>query len=184
MTLTGASANSDIFGAGRLEMAWHGAIANAEVAEGKIGRLLIVRLSAMGDVIHTLPAVHALRAAFPQVYIGWLIEERWAELLYAPGSARRGPRSTLRPLVDEVHTVNLKTWRKSLWSISTVQRIATAWNDVRDGRYDVAVICKGRFGLRFWRAGRGQAWYTAPRSRENLPLACCTRGKPLHAGST
>ena len=64
------------------------------ISERKIERLLIVRLSAMGDVIHTLPAVHALREAFPEAHIGWLIEERWAELLCAPGSPRavRGPR--------------------------------------------------------------------------------------------
>ena len=41
----------------------------------------------MGDVIHTLPAAQALREAFPQAMIGWLIEERWAELLCAPGNA-------------------------------------------------------------------------------------------------
>ena len=81
-----------------------------------------MRLSAMGDVIHTLPAVYALRVAFPQAHIGWLIEERWVELLCAPGSPRRGARSTLRPLVDEVHTVNLKGWRRSLFSVSTLQR--------------------------------------------------------------
>jgi heptosyltransferase-1 len=109
----------------------------------KIERLLIVRLSAMGDVIHTLPAVHALREAFPQAHMGWLIEERWAELLCAPGSPRRGARSSLRPLVDEVHTVNLKVWGKSLFSISTLQRIATVWNDVRDAGYDVAVDLQG-----------------------------------------
>lgn len=106
-------------------------------------RLLIVRLSAMGDVIHTLPAVHALRQAFPQAYIGWLIEERWAELLSAPGSPRRDPRSTLRPLVDEVHTVKLKSWGKSLFSVPTLQRIATLRNDVRDAGYDVAVDLQG-----------------------------------------
>ena len=65
-------------------------------SERKIERLLIVRLSAMGDVIHTLPAVHALREAFPEAYIGWLIEERWAELLCAPGYPRRGRWSALR----------------------------------------------------------------------------------------
>ena len=111
--------------------------------ETKIERLLIVRLSAMGDVIHTLPAVDALRKAFPQAYIGWLIEERWAELLCAPGSPRRGRRSALRPLVDEVHTVNLKAWRKSPFSISTMQRAATVWNDVRDAHYDIAVDLQG-----------------------------------------
>jgi heptosyltransferase-1 len=113
------------------------------VPKTKIERVLIVRLSAMGDVIHTLPAVRFLREAFPQAFIGWLIEERWAELLCAPGSPRRGPRSVLRPLVDEVHTVNLKEWRKSRFSISTLQQAAKVWNDVRDVRYDVAVDLQG-----------------------------------------
>ncbi len=113
------------------------------VPQTKIKRLLIVRLSAMGDVIHTLPAVHALREAFPQAHIGWLIEERWAELLCAPGASRRGLRSSLRPLVDEVHTVNLKGWRKSLFSLATLQRAATVWNDVHDARYDAAVDLQG-----------------------------------------
>jgi heptosyltransferase I len=108
-----------------------------------IERLLIVRLSAMGDVIHTLPAVYALREAFPHAHIGWLIDERWAELLSAPGSPRRGQRSSLRPLVDEVHAVNLKTWQESPFSISTLQRVAKVWNDVRDARYDAAVDLQG-----------------------------------------
>jgi heptosyltransferase-1 len=111
--------------------------------QANVKRVLIVRLSAMGDVIHTLPAVHFLRQVFPQAFIGWLIEERWAELLCAPGSPRRGPRSVLRPLVDEVHTVNLKEWRKSRFSISTLQQAAKVWNDVRDVRYDVAVDLQG-----------------------------------------
>ena len=116
-----------------------------------IERLLIVRLGAMGDVIHALPAVHLLRQALPQAYLGWLIEERWAELLCAPGSPRRGPRSllrsslrpSLRPLVDEVHTVILKAWRQSPFSLSTLQRAATVWNDVRDAHYDVAIDLQG-----------------------------------------
>ena len=112
-------------------------------SERKIERLLIVRLSAMGDVIHALPAVQALRRAFPQAHMGWLIEERWAELLCAPGSPRRGHRSALRPLVDEVHAVNLKAWGRSAFSISTLQRAATVWNDVRDAGYDAAVDLQG-----------------------------------------
>ena len=110
---------------------------------GELQRLLIVRLSAMGDVIHTLPAAHALREAFPHAHIGWLIEERWAELLCGPGAPRRGARSGLRPLVDEVHTVNLRAWGRSLFSLSTLQGVATIWNDVRDARYDVAVDLQG-----------------------------------------
>jgi heptosyltransferase-1 len=109
----------------------------------QVERLLIVRLSAMGDVIHTLPAAQALRQAFPAATIGWLIEERWAELLCAPGTPRRGTRSAGRPLVDWVHTVDLKGWRKSLWSLATLEQIARVWNDVRSTHYDVAVDLQG-----------------------------------------
>ncbi|MHB8216153.1 MAG: glycosyltransferase family 9 protein [Candidatus Sulfotelmatobacter sp.] len=112
-------------------------------SEQKVERLLVVRLSAMGDVIHTLPAVQALRESFPRAHIGWLIEERWAELLCAAGFPRRGARSSRRPLVDEVHTVKLKGWGKSFFSLSTWQRVATVWNDVRDARYEVAVDLQG-----------------------------------------
>jgi lipopolysaccharide heptosyltransferase I len=108
-----------------------------------IERILIVRLSAMGDVIHTLPAVRALRDAFPDAMIGWLIEERWAELLCAAGAARRGARSAARPLVDWVHTVDLKSWRRSVFTVTTAQQIARVWNDVRTAGYDVAVDLQG-----------------------------------------
>jgi heptosyltransferase-1 len=97
----------------------------------------------MGDVIHALPAAQALRAFFPQAMIGWLIEERWAELLCAPGAPRRGPRSPERPLADWVHTVDLKGWRKSLFTLRTAERIARSWNDVRSARYSVAVDLQG-----------------------------------------
>src|SRR5215471_920362 len=61
--------------------------------------LLIVRLGAMGDVIHTLYAVSALRAVFPELRLGWAIEEAWAELLCAHGTDRSGPRTPSRPVV-------------------------------------------------------------------------------------
>jgi heptosyltransferase-1 len=142
-----------------------------------IKRLLIVRLSSMGDVIHTLPAAQALREAFPRAMIGWLIEERWAELLYAPGSPPHGPRSAQRPLADWVHAVSLAGWRKSLFTLSTVQQIVKVWNDVRAARYDVAVDLQGAIRsavLARWSGARvvygaaeprespASLWYTHP----------------------
>ncbi len=115
----------------------------AKIKRDLFNRILVVRLSAMGDVIHTLPAVHFLRETFPEAHIGWLIEDRWAELLCAPGAARRGPRSAARPLVDEVHTVRLKDWRRNPFSLSTAQQVAKIWNDVRDAGYDAAIDLQG-----------------------------------------
>jgi heptosyltransferase-1 len=45
--------------------------------------------------------------------------------------------------VDEVHIVSLKDWGKSAFSISTLQRVAKLWNDIRESRYDVAVDLQG-----------------------------------------
>jgi len=112
-------------------------------APAKIEGLVIVRLGAMGDIIHTLPAVSALRRAFPATTIGWVVEERWAELLCTLPTARSGPRSPQRPLVDRIHTVNTKQWRSSMSSIQTWQQIGAALSDVRGIEYQVAVDLQG-----------------------------------------
>jgi heptosyltransferase-1 len=149
--------------------------------ETKIERILIVRLSAMGDVIHTLPAAQAIRDAFPQAHIGWLIEERWAELLCASGFPRRSTRSSARPLVDEVHTVNLKGWGKSFFSFSTLQRVATVWNDVLGARYEVAVDLQGALrsaALARWSGAR--VVYGAAEPRESAASLFYTRKVVAH----
>jgi lipopolysaccharide heptosyltransferase I len=175
-------------------------IARAE-SSSNIERLLIVRLSAMGDVIHTLPAAQALREAFPDAMIGWLIEERWAELLCAPGTPRRGPRSAERPLADWVHTVDLKSWRRSLFTIPTLQQIARVWNDVRSAHYDVAVDLQGAirsavlarwsgaqvvYGAAEPRESPASLWYTrraiargAHVIEQNLSVSSATTGAEL-----
>ena len=44
-------------------------------------RLLVIRLSAFGDVIHTIPAVVALRDALPRTEIAWAVEPAYAQLV-------------------------------------------------------------------------------------------------------
>ncbi len=105
--------------------------------------LLVVRLGAMGDVIHTLAAVTALRNAFPDLRIGWMIEHRWSELLCARNTALSGPRSPQRPVVDYVHVVDTKRWRKSLFARETKQRAAQILREVRGEHYEVAADFQG-----------------------------------------
>jgi len=105
--------------------------------------LLIVRLGAMGDIVHTLPAANTLGRALPDAQIGWMVEERWAELLCAKGAARYGTRSPSRPLVDFVHVVNTKVWRKSPLSGETRQQLSAALKQIRDQKYDIAVDFQG-----------------------------------------
>src|SRR5450755_3743245 len=109
----------------------------------KIDRLLIVRLGAMGDIIHGLPAVTALRTAFPDAMLGWLIEERWAELLCTLPTPRSGPRSAQRPLADRIHSVNTRPWRRAPFSAATWERIAAGLSDLRAARYETVVDLQG-----------------------------------------
>ena len=142
----------------------------------EIERLLIVRLSAMGDVIHALPAVVALRQAFPRAMMGWAIEERWAELLCALPTPRSGPRSPQRPLVEKVHTLNTKRWRNELLSLQTWERAGAAFSDLRAAHYQVAVDLQGavRSGLiARWSGAREIFGFAQP--RENVASIFYTR---------
>ena len=105
--------------------------------------VLVVRLGAMGDVIHTIPAAAALRNAFPEIRIGWIIEQRWAELLCSKEVSRSGPRNSAHPLTDFVHVVDTKAWRKSLLSSGTRHEIAAALREVREQNYDIAIDFQG-----------------------------------------
>jgi heptosyltransferase-1 len=111
----------------------------------------------MGDIIHTLPAAAALRQAFPDATLGWLVEERWTELLCAPGYPRSGPRpsqrSLQRPLVDRIHTVTTKEWRRAPFSPNTWRGIATSLRELRNLDYDAVVDFQGAIrsaGLSYW----------------------------------
>ena len=147
--------------------------------------LLIVRLSAMGDVIHTLPAAVALRQAFPHATLGWLIEERWAELLCTLRCARSGPRSGQRPLVDRVHSVNTGEWRREPFSFNTWQKIAVGLSELRGVRYDAVIDFQGAV-----RSALLARWSGAPvvygdaQPRENAASMFYTRQIFLRANGT
>jgi heptosyltransferase I len=138
--------------------------------------LLIVRLGSMGDIIHTLPAATALRSAFPEARLGWLVEERWAELLCTLPEPRSGPRSPRRPLIDRVHTANTKTWRRSLFSAQTWEQIAAGLSELRAQRYEAAVDFQGAI-----RSAMLSRWSGAPtvygvaQARENIASMFYTR---------
>jgi lipopolysaccharide heptosyltransferase I len=65
-------------------------------------RILIIKLSSIGDVVHTLPAAAALRRSFPQARIAWVVERRASTIL--EGS----------PVIDVLIELDLRGWRNRL----------------------------------------------------------------------
>ena len=106
-------------------------------------RLLVLRTSAMGDIIHTLPAVAALQAALPEIIVGWVVEERWVELLCSPNASLAGPRSPGRPVADRIHPINTKGWRRSLASPDTWRQVFGSIGDLRAPHYKTAIDFQG-----------------------------------------
>jgi heptosyltransferase I len=104
-------------------------------------RILIVRVGAMGDVIHALPAVAMLRELMPSAHIGWAIEPRWSPLLRSATATHHDPE--LMPLVDAVHPVEAKQWNKRPFSLETARSIAALRRELRSYRYDIAIDLQG-----------------------------------------
>jgi heptosyltransferase-1 len=108
-------------------------------------RVLIVRLGAMGDILHALPAVTALRQRHPEWFIGWAVEPQWQSLLAAsdtPARLAAGERPTM-PLVDRVHLVPAKQWARAPLSVQTVSELRYIRRELRAAKYDVCVDLQG-----------------------------------------
>lgn len=90
-------------------------------------RLLVVRLGAMGDVLHTLPAVELLCEAWPETRVTWVVEPRWAPLL------------TGHPEFDVV-PVPVKSWTRRWFASQSWREANRSIRGLRERRFDLAVV--------------------------------------------
>jgi len=98
-------------------------------------KILVVRVGALGDVLHALPAVAALKRARPQWRVDWAVDPRWAPLLV--GDDERGPT------VDMVHLTPAKEWSRAPLSPATLRSIFTLRKRLREEHYDLVVDMQG-----------------------------------------
>ena len=93
-------------------------------------KILIVKLSAIGDVIHTLPSLNAIRENYPDSHITWVVEEAASDFV-------KGHKA-----IDRVIISRRKTWIKHIFSTSCLQTIKQIYafiKAVRDTRYDLVI---------------------------------------------
>ena len=106
-------------------------------------RVLIVRTSAMGDVLHALPAVAALRRLHPEWFIGWVIDYRWKPLLEAEGCCTTPGRSAERPLVDRIHEIPTQAWKHKAFTRETAAGIVRLRRELRAEHYELCIDMQG-----------------------------------------
>ena len=159
-------------------------------------RILIVRLSALGDVLHGLPVLTALRARFPEARIDWAVEDRAVDLL-----RHRGDLDRILPFPRKALSGSLRGIPRPLRLVQTARGFV---RHARAGDYDVALDLQGnlksgavtrasgaalRFGLGGKDAREGNRWFTQRRFlppghvrhrvERNLALASALVGEAL-----
>ncbi len=96
--------------------------------------ILIVKMSAIGDVIHTLPALNAIRSNYPHAKITWLVEEAAADIIYG------------HKALDRVILSKRKKWIKELFSSKyrhALKKIRNFIKELRDTEYDMIIDFHG-----------------------------------------
>ncbi|MDD5240711.1 MAG: lipopolysaccharide heptosyltransferase I [Sulfuricella sp.] len=94
-------------------------------------KILLVKTSSMGDVIHNLPVVSDLLFHFPDAEIDWVVEESFAGI------------PALHPGVREIIPVAIRRWRKNLFSRAVHTEIGTFVHRLRSKVYDVVLDTQG-----------------------------------------
>ena len=94
-------------------------------------RFLVVRLSSIGDIVHTLPAVAALGQACPEAEIHWAVEKRYAVLVEG------------NPYVHRVLKFDTLGWRRSLGSRATLEEMVRSVLEMRRQEYHTAIDFQG-----------------------------------------
>lgn len=124
-------------------------------------RILLVKTSSLGDVIHNLPVASDIRAALPDARIDWLVEEGFAEI----------PR--LHPAVAEVIPVAVRRWRKAPFAASTWREIRALRTALRPAAYDAVIDTQGllKSALLAMQARGRRSGFDAGSAREPLAAA-------------
>ncbi len=98
----------------------------------------------MGDILHALPAVTALRRAHPEWFLGWAVEPRWRALFRADAAQMEAVAGTAaQPLADVLHLVPSKQWSRAPLRPATLRSLRETRAELRSMGYDAALDLQG-----------------------------------------
>ena len=94
-------------------------------------RILLVKLSSLGDVVHTLPVVQDILSAMPDAQMDWVVEKAFAPML------------TQLEGLQRIIPCELRRWRKAFWTAHTRQAWRAFKADLQTHRYDAVIDLQG-----------------------------------------
>jgi heptosyltransferase-1 len=133
-------------------------------------RVLIVKTSAMGDIVHALPVLDYLHQLSPGIEIDWVVESSFRDILEE------------NPLISKLFVVNTKMWRKKMFSLQTWREVTSLRAELCSRNYDLAFDLQGNLksGLIIRFSGcRRRYGFDRDAVRELPNLYCTTNHVPL-----
>jgi heptosyltransferase-1 len=131
-------------------------------------RILLIKLSSLGDVIHALPTLEALRSLYPQGHITWLVEDTYAPVLAG------------HPALDEVWPVPRPRLRNGRF-LENAREVFQVARRLREEPFDLVIDLQGLLKSAFWVAlTRAERKVGYDRTREFSYLALTERLAPFH----
>jgi len=121
-------------------------------------KLLIVKTSSLGDVVHNLPIINDILSHYPDTEIDWVVEAGFADI----------PK--LHPAVKRVIPVAIRRWRKAIFTRNTWSEIKVAKQQLSQQRYDIVLDTQGLLKsalLTHWSQGKKHG-YDKNSAREPL----------------
>lgn len=103
----------------------------------KSPKILIVKLSSLGDVLHNLPIVWDIRARLPNAQIDWVVEEGYVHLL-KPLLSRDGFRG-----IDRIIPFGLRRWKRSLLNGKSWRELFAFKSELQEVSYDYIIETQG-----------------------------------------
>jgi heptosyltransferase-1 len=100
-------------------------------------KVLLVKISSLGDVLHNLPIVWDLRKSLPEAQIDWVVEEGYVHLL-DPLLTKPGFRG-----IDRIIPFGLRRWKKELFSLSTWRQFFAFKSQLQRVSYDIVIETQG-----------------------------------------
>ena len=94
-------------------------------------RILIIKTTSLGDVVHNLPIIADIKKHFPKAVIDWVVEESFAEILAMHGG------------INKIIPVAIRRWRKSLFSKQTWLELFAFNKLIKTQQYDFVIDTQG-----------------------------------------
>ena len=100
-------------------------------------KILLVKLSSLGDILHNLPLVWDLRSRLPNAQIDWVVEEGYVHLL-EPLLSRDGFKG-----IDHIIPFGLRRWKKKIFSLNSWKELFSFKKRLQESSYDIVIETQG-----------------------------------------